>query len=192
MVEPVVVDDERSGQSGQDEPGDAAPRRPMVDLALDDADRRTALTVGGGTLAVTVFLFILYPAAVSVLVLGGILGMLTAILAFGLVLIYRANGVINFAQGDLGGVAAVLAGSMIVAYDMPFFAAVAIAFVVAVVLGGLIEIFVIRRFSNAPRLVLTVATFGIAQLFQVAQLVLPQLFDFNVTPPTPEPFKVNL
>ncbi len=188
MAEPIVVEAE-----AHEAPDDrSAPSRAPIDLRLDGDDLRSALTVGGATLAVTVFLFILYPAAVSVLVLGGILGMLTAVLAFGLVLIYRANGVINFAQGDLGGVAAVLAGSMIVAYDMPFFAAVAIAFAVAVVLGGAIEILVIRRFSNAPRLVLTVATFGIAQLLQVAQLVLPQLFDFNVTPPTPEPFKVNL
>ena len=45
---------------------------------------------------------------------------------------------------------------------------------VAVAFGALIEIGIIRRFANAPRLQLTVATIGLAQLFQFVPLGLPK------------------
>ena len=49
-----------------------------------------------------------HPPA-SVLMQGFIIGSLTALTAFGLALIYKANMVINFAQADLGAVPASLA-----------------------------------------------------------------------------------
>ncbi len=159
-------------------------RRP----SLEGDEVRTAVVVGLGTLAFTTFTFVLYPAAFSILLLGAILGTLSALVAVGLVLVYRANRVINFAQGDIGGMAGVLAGSLIVGPGLPFFVAVGIAFAFVLVLGALTEILVIRRFASAPRLVLTVATIGLAQLFQVGQLVLPQLFDYDTAPQPPRPF----
>ena len=45
----------------------------------------------------------------------------------GIVLIYRANRIINFAQGDLGAVAGVLSVSLIVGPGWPFLPAVASA-----------------------------------------------------------------
>ena len=47
------------------------------------------------------------------LVYGFIIGSLTALMAFGLALIYRSNRVINFAQADLGAVPASLAVALI-------------------------------------------------------------------------------
>ena len=47
------------------------------------------------------------------LVWGFIIGSLTALMAFGLALIYKANKVINFAQADLGAVPASLCVSLI-------------------------------------------------------------------------------
>ena len=164
----------------------------MDTIGLDRDEVRFGASVAAATLAFTVFVFVLYPAALSVLLLGAILGTLSALVAMGIVLIYRANRVINFAQGDLGGVAGVLAGSLIVGPGLPFFVAVGIAFVFAAVLGAVTEIVFIRRFAKAPRLVLTVATIGIAQLFQVAQLALPQLFDYDTAPQPPEPFGLKI
>ena len=160
----------------------------MGSIQLERDELRLGATVAVATLAFTVFVFVMYPAAVSVLVLGAVLGTLSALIAMGIVLIYRANRIINFAQGDIGGVAGVLAGSLIVGPGWPFFLAVGVAFLFAMILGGLTEILFIRRFAKAPRLVLTVATIGIAQLFQGAQLALPQLFDYDTAPQPPEPF----
>src|SRR5439155_14199327 len=55
-----------------------------------------------------------WPAPPGVIVQGVLIGSLTALVAFGIALIYRANRVINFAQGDLGGVPASLAVLLIV------------------------------------------------------------------------------
>lgn len=168
--------------------GEETSARKGFQLDVSPADVRFGATVGAATLAFTFFVFVLYPAALSVLLLGAVLGTISALIAMGIVLVYRANRIINFAQGDLGGVAGVLAGSLIVGPKLPFFVAVAIGLVFAAILGAVTEIVFVRRFAKAPRLVLTVATIGMAQLFQVAQLALPQLFNYDTAPQPPEPF----
>ena len=47
----------------------------------------------------------------------------------------------------------------------------------ALALGGLLEVLIIRRFFRAPRLILTVATIGIAQMLTGAALLLPRWFN---------------
>jgi ABC-type branched-subunit amino acid transport system ATPase component/ABC-type branched-subunit amino acid transport system permease subunit len=134
------------------------------------------------------FVTVLYPAKPAILFLGLVLGSLSALVAMGLVLVWRANHIVNFAQGDLGGLAAVLAASLIVGPGWSFFPAVAVGLAAALALGALIEVGVIRRFARAPRLVLTVATIGIAQLLQFGELGLPRLFNYDVVPQPPQPF----
>ncbi len=111
------------------------------------------------------------------LVYGFIIGSLTALMAFGLALIYRANKVINFAQADLGAVPASLAVALITLPTLgwSFWVAVPISLVVAVVLGALIEFVIIRRFKNAPRLILMVVTIGLAQFLAGLGVALPYL-----------------
>jgi ABC-type branched-subunit amino acid transport system ATPase component/branched-subunit amino acid ABC-type transport system permease component len=146
------------------------------------------MTWGAGILAFGVFVGILYPADPSILFLGLVLGSLSALIAMGLVLVYRANRIVNFAQGDIGGVAGVLAASLIVGPKWGFWPSVIVGLLVAIALGAATEILVIRRFARAPRLVLTVATIGLAQLFQAVQLLLPQLFSYDTIPQPPRPF----
>ena len=98
------------------------------------------------------------------LVYGTIVGSLTALMAFGLALVYKANKVINFAQADLGAVPASFMLSLISLEGWSFWYALPVALVASVVLGSAIEFIIIRRFSRAPRLILMVVTVGIAQL----------------------------
>jgi branched-chain amino acid transport system permease protein len=109
----------------------------------------------------------------------------------GLVLVYRANRIINFAQGELGAVAAILTASLIVGPGWPFFAAAGVGLVVALLLGAFTEVVLIRRFAHAPRLILTVATIGIAQIFAFLELGLPRLFSYDVIPQPPVPFHLR-
>jgi ABC-type branched-subunit amino acid transport system ATPase component/ABC-type branched-subunit amino acid transport system permease subunit len=129
-----------------------------------------------------------FPVPVAIIFLGVVLGSLSALTAMGLVLVYRANRIINFAQSQLGGLAAVMAASLIVGPGWPFFPAVAVGLITAIVLGAGTEYLVVRRFSKAPRLLLTVATIGIMQFFAFGQLALPKLFSFDVVPQPPVPF----
>jgi ABC-type branched-subunit amino acid transport system ATPase component/ABC-type branched-subunit amino acid transport system permease subunit len=141
-----------------------------------------------GTLAFGVFVFVLYPVPISSLVVGLFTGSLSALIAIGLVLVYRANRIVNFAQGELGGLAAVLAASLIVGPKWGFFPAMLVGFGTALALGAVIEILIVRRFAKAPRLLLTVATIGIGQLLSFATLGLPRLFDYDTAPQPPRPF----
>jgi branched-chain amino acid transport system permease protein len=102
---------------------------------------------------------------------GLVLGALNGLLAMGLVLVYRTNRIINFAQGGLGALAATMAAELYARFRWPFFLAVATGILTAVVLSMVIEVLVIRRFAKAPRLILTVATIGVAQILGFLELI---------------------
>jgi branched-chain amino acid transport system permease protein len=111
------------------------------------------------------------------LVLQGLtLGLLTSLVALGMALVYRANRIINFAQGDLGLVPAALAIDLVVFSGLDYFLALAIGLVAAPVVGAVVELAVVRRFFRSPRLILTVATIGLAQLLAFCSLMLPRLW----------------
>jgi branched-chain amino acid transport system permease protein len=99
---------------------------------------------------------ILLQQVVSGLATGGIY----ASLALALVMIYQATDVVNFAQGEMAMFSTYLAWSMLnanVPYWAAFFATVAIAFV----LGLVIERVVIRPVENAPILSIVIVTLGL-------------------------------
>src|SRR6188472_475277 len=121
---------------------------------MDRTELRGAAGTAAGVLAVLVFVEILYPAPSAILFLGLVLGSLSALVAMGLVLVYRANRIVNFAQGDMGAIASVLAASLYVGPKWPFFVCITVGFLAALLVGFLVEVGFIRRFSNAPRLVL--------------------------------------
>lgn len=108
---------------------------------------------------------------------GIVLGALNGLLAMGLVLIYRTNRIINFAQGALGAFAATLAGWLVQRFGWPFYLAVVVGLAGAVASSALVEWGVIRRFAKAPRLILTVATIGVAQILGAIELVIASLND---------------
>src|SRR5207245_4668687 len=51
----------------------------------------------------------LWPAPLGIMLKGAALGGLYALIALGIAPVYRANSIINFAQGDIGAVPASLA-----------------------------------------------------------------------------------
>ena len=119
---------------------------------------------------------VLYPAPSGIVLNGAIGGGRIALIALGIALVYRANRVVNFAQGDLGAVPAVLGVMLVVAWGWSYWAGLFIGLLASIVLGVLVEALVIRRFFTAPRLVLTVATIGLAQVLAGGGLLLPRAF----------------
>jgi branched-chain amino acid transport system permease protein len=108
---------------------------------------------------------------------GVTLGCLNGLLAIGLVLVYRTNRIINFAQGELGAFAAALAVELVQRFGWPFVPAVLVSLLAAVAMAALVEFAIIRRFSKAPRLILTVATIGVFQILGAIELALPFLLN---------------
>jgi branched-chain amino acid transport system permease protein len=123
----------------------------------------------------------------GVVVQGLVIGGLTSLVALGIALVYRANRIVNFAQGDLGAVPATLAVLLIMSTGLPYLLGFATGLAAAVVLGVLVETLIIRRFFRAPRLILTVATIGLAQVLAACGLLLPNLFDTTAIGPRLEP-----
>jgi branched-chain amino acid transport system permease protein len=135
--------------------------------------------------AILVFYWVLerlWPAPAGVLLKGMVIGGLYALIALGLSLVYRANRIINFAQGDLGGAPAALAVLLIVSVGVPYVVGILTGLVAGVVLGIVVEFVVIRRFAKAPRLILTVATLGLSAVLAAAEVGLPTAFHVKVAP----------
>jgi branched-chain amino acid transport system permease protein len=118
-------------------------------------------------------------APLGVVLQGVVFGTVTALLAIGLILIYRTSSIVNFAYGAMGGVGGVLAVNLYLEAGLPYFVAVGLGVLTGAATGALVEVVVIRRFTNASRLVLTVATIGLAQILGAVQLLIPDWFGSN-------------
>ena len=98
-------------------------------------------------------------------VLDGIIqGLVYGLLAMSIVLVYRSTKVINFAVGNMGLVGAGLLVICDVNYGFPFWLSLLIALVAGTLYGAVVELVVIRRLFRAPRVIVLVATIGVAQL----------------------------
>ncbi len=94
-------------------------------------------------------------------VLGGLMsGVLYSLVALGLVLIFKASGVFNFAQGAMVLFAALTLVRLM--EKMPFVVALAIAALVMVAIAWLVERLVLRPLVNQEGIVLFMATLGVA------------------------------
>jgi branched-chain amino acid transport system permease protein len=105
--------------------------------------------------------------------IGGLLsGVMYSLVALGFVLIYKASGVFNFAQGSMVLFAAMTFAGLIEVLgshhpgDPKFWLAIAITAAVMVLLALATERFVLRRLVNQPLIILLLATLGIASIIE--------------------------
>jgi len=95
--------------------------------------------------------------------LGGLMaGVLYSLVALGFVLIFKASGVFNFAQGAMVLFAALTFVRLMEIFHIPMVAALALTVVVMVVLAMVIERAVLRPLVNQPGISLFMATLGIS------------------------------
>ena len=99
-------------------------------------------------------------------VIGGLLsGVMYSLVAIGFVLIYKASGVLNFAQGAMLLFAALTFVSL-VERGVPFAGALPITFAVMILLGMAIERAVLRPLVNKPPITLFVATLAVSYILE--------------------------
>ncbi len=92
--------------------------------------------------------------------LGGLMtGVLYSLVALGFVLIFKASGVFNFAQGTMVLFAALAVARL--AERMPLWAAILVAMAIMVALAWLIERLVLRPLVNQEGVALLMATLGV-------------------------------
>ncbi|WP_419925152.1 ABC transporter permease subunit [Candidatus Poriferisocius sp.] len=106
---------------------------------------------------------------------GAVNGLVYGMLAMGIVLVFRSSRVINFAAGNMGLPGAGLLALLALRWDVPFWVAALAAITVGALFAAVVEIGVVRRLFTAPRVILLVATIGIAQLAQGILLAYPDV-----------------
>jgi branched-chain amino acid transport system permease protein len=105
--------------------------------------------------------------------IGGLLsGVMYALVAIGFVLIYKASGVFNFAQGAMVFFAALTCVGIIDKFGVTIWIAIPATIVVMILLGLAIERVVLRPLVNQPEITLFMATIGLAFFIEgLAQLM---------------------
>ena len=146
----------------------------------DDLTRQVQGVVA--VFAISAFVFLIYrvpgigpfltdKAPFGIVVAGVIVGTVTALLAMGLILIYKTSRFINFAYASMGSLAGVTAIGLHLEKGVPFFVALPIGVGLGVLTGAAVEL-IVRRFRHTSRLILTVASIGIAQILSVIEAVI--------------------
>jgi branched-chain amino acid transport system permease protein len=105
--------------------------------------------------------------------IGGLLsGVMYALVAIGFVLIYKASGVFNFAQGAMVFFAALTCVGMMDKFGLPLWLAIPATVLAMIILGLVIERVVLRPLVNQPEITLFMATIGLAFFIEgLAQLM---------------------
>lgn len=121
--------------------------------------------------------------------LGVITGLTYGVLAVGLILVYRSSGVINFALGNVGGVAAAVMGRLSLSLGLPWLAVFPVALASGAAAAVALEMGVMRRLQKAPRIMAVVATLGAAQLLLGLAGSITHIRNTSLFPP---PFNLRL
>jgi branched-chain amino acid transport system permease protein len=108
----------------------------------------------------------------QVLISGITLGSLYALVGLGFVVIYRATKVVNFAQGEMMMLGAMLALYLYSDLEFPYFLAFLSAVVLSGVFGAGLERLAYRPLLNAPVITLILATVAVGQMIRAGVRIL--------------------
>ena len=109
---------------------------------------------------------------IEVLIGGLLSGVMYALVALGFVLVYKASGVFNFAQGAMVFFAALTCVGMTEKFALPLWLAISVTMLLMVALGLAIERVVLRPLVNQPEITLFMATIGLSFFIEgLAQLL---------------------
>ncbi len=95
---------------------------------------------------------------------GIALGAIYGLIALGIVMVYKATGILNFAHGEAAMICAFVAFSL-VKLGLPLWAVVLLTLAFGGLMGFTIERFVLRRFIGKPLLSSAIATLGLFLVF---------------------------
>ena len=117
------------------------------------------------------------------LMLGLVTGLTYAAFAAGFVLVYRSTGVLNFAHGEVGAFGTALFVLLLAQYGLNYWLSFVLAMAACAAMGMAIELIVIRRLFNSPRLVVLIATIGVGQIVVFGKFSLPSVIAGGPIPP---------
>ncbi|HTL22798.1 MAG TPA: ABC transporter permease [Mycobacteriales bacterium] len=110
---------------------------------------------------------------------GAVFGCGTALSSVGLVLVYRSARIINFSQASYGVNAALLFLLLTTGKGWNYWVALGVSVLATASVAFLVELLVLRKFAKAPRLVLTLITVVLVQIFAAVTILLPRAFGYS-------------
>lgn len=108
----------------------------------------------------------------QVLISGIMVGSLYALVGLGFVVIYRATKVVNFAQGEMMMLGAILALYFSTDLALPYAVSFLLAVLTAASLGVVVERVAYRRLLQAPVVTLILATVAVGQMIRAGVRIL--------------------
>jgi branched-chain amino acid transport system permease protein len=103
---------------------------------------------------------------VQLVVSGLAVGAIYALVALGFVLIFKATGVLNFAQGDLMMVGVYVCYLLVVTLGIPFLPALGAALAAAAALGCLVNVTLLRPMVGQPIFSVVMLTIGLSSVLR--------------------------
>ncbi len=118
----------------------------------------------------------------DLITIGLITGTTYALLGIGLVLVYRLQGTLNLAHGEIGAFGGAAVAVLALRYGWPFLLALPVGILGGAVLAGLTEIIVIKRLRERSAVIVMVATLGVGQLASLLRVSMPSVAPFDPFP----------
>ncbi|MGF7160229.1 branched-chain amino acid transport system permease protein [Rhodoligotrophos appendicifer] len=117
---------------------------------------------------------------------GLVSGAAYGMIAMGFALIYKATGVVNFAQGELVMLTAYIAFSIATSFELSFFPLLLVTIPIAMVIGLLLERIFIRPMLGEPVFAIVMVTIGLAVIIRGVTIMIwgPDPFEFPGLPTT--------
>ena len=100
----------------------------------------------------------------QMLINGIVVGSIYGLVALGFVLIYRASGALNLANGEFVIFGPYICLMLMTALKVPFLVALIITLLLSALLGLVVERLVVRPLQNAPVISVIMATIGLSSL----------------------------
>src|SRR5436190_4762425 len=161
-----------AGQPHQPRPALVTARR-LWEQARSPGRLAQALRLVAASAIFMVVVQLYFNLSLTYIIDGIALGSLYGVLAVGLILIYRPNRIINFAAAAIGAVPAIWALLLDVQDHHNYLLVMPIALLGGLACGAFVDVFIMRRFSKSPRLIVTVITLGVAQSFAALGFFIP-------------------
>lgn len=109
---------------------------------------------------------------ISLVVTGLVIGVVYSLVALGFVLIYKASGVFNFAQGELMLLGGYVCYTLLRVVGLPLWATVVVGLALAAIFGLIVERLALRRLMGQSMLAVVMVTLALSQIIKGGVLVL--------------------
>jgi branched-chain amino acid transport system permease protein len=103
---------------------------------------------------------------IQIIISSIITGSVYAVMALGLVAVFKTTRVFNFAHGQIAALSAYMGYTASSSWDLPFLPVVVVGGLVGAATAALMEVLVLRRMYRRSMLELVIATFGISLILR--------------------------